>query len=86
MRPETIVDRREIENYGHQPKYELCSFHMDLFHDDFNDLYTFYRLKSDIFLFKRISIYQGASPPDLPKFLGDLIRDFLKNEVFGDVM
>ena len=38
--PETFVDRRAIDNYGHQLKYEPCSCHMDAFHDDFNDLFS----------------------------------------------
>ena len=41
LKLETIVDRREIENYFHRPKYEPCSCHMDPFHDGFNDLYKF---------------------------------------------
>ena len=33
MEPETILDNLEIENEAGYIKYELCSFHMDLFHD-----------------------------------------------------
>ena len=60
-------------------KYELCSFHMDVFHDDFDDLYAFYQLESDIFLFKRISIYGGAGlAPGHPKRFWVPISYFLQ--------
>ena len=56
---------------------------MDPFHDDFIDLHTFPRLKSDIFPFKRFSILPGGFAPRTSQFFFEhLMSDFLKNQIF----
>ena len=38
MEPETCLDNLESKNKAGYINFQLCSFHMDLFHDDFSFL------------------------------------------------